>query len=136
MTGEQTPMVVDIQQSVGTSNIHVNVKQNFILVTEDRLRLCLGECLRRLVNREAWIGPVTTLLALVTTLATSTFHAYAGLTADVWQAIFVLLTLATSVWLWRSLAQLRGMPTLDTVVDELKNASSATTVATKEPTAQ
>jgi hypothetical protein len=104
--------------------VHTNLDQEVIQITEDKLRLVLNEHLAHISNRQGWIAPLGLLVAIVTTLVTSTFRDV-GLKSPTWEAIFWLVGVATSVWLIRSSFRALHAPTLDDVVERVKNRSSA-----------
>ncbi len=117
-------LAAEIKQA---TTVHMNVGGNTIIVTEDRVRLCLLTHLASLASRQSWIAPAGVLITIVTALATSTFHD-ALLKASTWQAIFVVSALVDTVWLVVTLLHLGKAPTIDDVVSEIKQH-----VATCEP---
>ncbi len=80
------------------STFHYNCDQTVIIITEDRLELRLNQHLTRVHIRSNWITPCSLLAAFITTLCTSNFHKALGMPASTWQAIFVILALASLVW--------------------------------------
>lgn len=103
--------------------IHTNLDQEVIQITEDKLRLVLGEHLDHVSDRQSWIAPLGLLIAVVTTLVTSTFKDV-GLKSTTWEAIFWLVGIASLVWLLSAAYRAIRAPTLDDVVARVKNRST------------
>jgi len=61
-------------QLVIVSSVSLNVSQNLIITTEDKVRLCLSEHLDRMQKRRGWIAPLGILVTILLTLITSTFR--------------------------------------------------------------
>ena len=106
--------------SVPVTDIHNNVDQVVIRITEDRLRLILGSYERDVQESRSWIAPLGICLTVVLALTTGTtndvlpsgwwlpVHATAGLCAVVWLAH----TLIKRKW--------RARPNIDVVVESIK----------------
>jgi hypothetical protein len=104
---------------VQNTRVHINVTQEVIVVTEDKVRLCLHNHLVRLEARNRWIAPAGILLTIVVAFATTTFRDFV-LPASTWQAVFFLFGLFSFGWLIKALLNARGAPTLEDVLGELK----------------
>lgn len=100
-------------------DIHVNVAQDIIVTTEDKVHRCLTAHLGTMENRKAWLTPACTLLTIVATLVTCTFQDFV-LKAAEWKALFVFIGIASAGWLGKSLISLCRSHTMDDVIDELK----------------
>lgn len=106
---------------VQQARIHTNFAQNVVIITEDRLELCLRNHLAGIEARTRWIAPTSSFGAFITTLCTSTFHDAFNLKAEVWQAIFVILTFASACWLAVTAIQaLRSKPSLRDLLHEIR----------------
>ena len=102
--------------------VHVNIGQEVVITTGDKLRLCLIETRDCMTARGAWLSPFGILLALVTTLVAADFKNVV-FPSDTWLAIYVLGSLLCLVWLvqtlvraWRS----RNRGSIDQIVASLK----------------
>jgi hypothetical protein len=110
---------------VQQTRVHLNFAQNVVIITEDRLELCLRKHLACIEARTRWIAPASLFIAFLTTLCTSTFHDSFNLKADVWQAIFVLLTVASFVWLVFAVVQaFRFKSSLRNLLQEIKQSAN------------
>ncbi|HEX7516516.1 MAG TPA: hypothetical protein VF345_04440 [Chthoniobacterales bacterium] len=104
--------------------IHSNVKQEVIIVTSDRLELCLRKHLDSVAAKGAWITPASLFITFVATLCASTFHNAFGLSAAVWEAMFILLSLASAIWLACAIWRAKNIRTsLETLIKEVKKIS-------------
>ena len=119
----QSRIVTDVlaEQIVQETTAHINLSQDTIIITEDKMRLCLMTHLQKAERRYAWLGPAGILATLLATFATTTFHDY-YLPAAVWSAIFIVAAILTAGWLIKSLWQARGAATVDDLVSQMKTA--------------
>ena len=110
MNAEKTPFhqsTIDtgsIESLVNVSEVHLNVSQEVIVTTEDKMRLCLSEHLKRMEKRKSWVAPLGILGAIVVTLVTSTFKDM-GLDAATWKAVFIITGLISLCWLIHSVKE-------------------------------
>ena len=103
-------------------NVHKNIDQDFIYISEDRLKLKLIEyenCRKKIYD---WISPLAIFITLVIALITAEFKSALLLPGAVWNAIFVLLTIAAFIWLMVSLCNIihNNKITIDSVIEEIK----------------
>jgi hypothetical protein len=107
--------------SIDVKGVHQNVSQEMIIVTEDKVRLCLTNYLAKLEKRQAWLAPFGILVATVGALVTADFKmTRLGLDGPVWQAVFVMTAGLSLIWLVRCLSQLVGAVSIDDVIRDLK----------------
>ena len=98
----------------------VNVDQELICVTRDKAVLCFYRYLHRVEGRRAWIAPAGILVTIVLVLATAAFKPVRrGISGAPWQAVFVLLALATFAWLVAAVARVRRAIDPEDLADEL-----------------
>lgn len=106
------------------ATVHLNFDQNLVIITEDRLHLCLRNHLECVESKKAWIAPVSLFVAFVTTLCTTTFKDTLGLPASTWQALFVLLAIVSLVWsICAVVAAFKNKSSLRTLLDEIKKSA-------------
>ncbi len=105
--------------------IHKNTDQNVIVVSEDKLRLCLISHREILSSKQGWLAPSSLLLSFIATLATSKFEGRLGLSADTWNAIFVIASLLSGIWsaieIYKLISNFKK-GNIDTVIGYLKNS--------------
>ena len=102
--------------------VNTDLEQEGILVTEDRIRLCIGEHLKKLERRKGWIAPLVAFAILAVTLATATFRDF-GLNATVWEILFLTGFFVSLVWLAVSAVEARHPANIEDVIGRLKNSS-------------
>jgi hypothetical protein len=108
-------------------NVHTNFDQNIVIVTEDRLELCLRNHLECISRNKAWITPASLLAAFVTTLCTSSFKDSFGLSAATWQALFVLFVIVTGIWsVLSGIDAFRNRSSLRQLIDAIKKSAKLT----------
>lgn len=81
-----------------------NVKSDLIEITHDKLENILLKHLKNLDIRKSWVTPASIFLTVLVARLTSTFNDSLGITKDVWNAFFLILLIASSIWLiWRTI---------------------------------
>ena len=103
--------------------IHKNVKQEIIITTADKIKLVLISTREILTAQREWWTPFGLLISFLTTLCTADFKDALGLLKEFWHAIFVLLTLGSTIWLLISFYKLYknwGKDNLDNIIENIK----------------
>lgn len=130
MTAETSSKIISgalSEQIVQQTKLHLNLDQDAIVITEDRVRLILLGHLSNLEAKRRWHTPSGILLALATTFATTTFQDAFGLSSATWRAIFVLLTIGAGVWLVGAAVRAFRANDVEDVVSSMKKASASVT---------
>lgn len=109
-------------QLVNVSEVHLNVSQEVVITTEDKIRICLTDHLKRMEKRLAWIAPLGVLITIVITLVTSTFKAIV-FDAATWRAIFIIAGVLSAIWLILTAKEAIKSEKLEDIVSELKKGS-------------
>lgn len=103
--------------------IHKNVKQEIIITTSDKIRLVLLNTKEVLTAQRDWWTPFGLLISFVTTLCTADFRDSFGLTKEFWHAIFIILTLVSSLWFIHTIYKLIkswGQDDLNKIIEHIK----------------
>lgn len=103
--------------------IHKNVKQEIIITTEDKIKLVLINTREILKAQRDWWTPAGLLISFIATLSTSDFKDALSVPEEFWYAIFVLLTIASAIWLLISLIKLYnnwGQDNLAKIIAQIK----------------
>jgi uncharacterized membrane protein len=121
-----TPARIELEKEFsGRLTIHMNVGQEVVVTTVDKVRICLMESRDCLTAQREWLTPGSLFLALVTTLAAAEFREFI-LKPSAWQALYVLGSLVTFVWsivtAWRAWKN-RGKASIEAIVATLKAQS-------------
>ena len=116
---------VDFERYASTlaesSEYRLNISQVFIETTEDKVRLCLNECLETMERRREWLAPAGVLATLATTWFTvASFRDFLSLPACTWQAVYVIATIIFSILLVRSLLPFPKRYSVDEVIIKIK----------------
>jgi hypothetical protein len=107
------------KQLVFESKTYRNLEQSVISVTEDKIRICLMNYLQYLNARGSWITPLGIFLTVIITLLTTDFKDF-YLSKNTWQAIFVISSVVSLVWLAITIKLRPKHRTIEDIINELK----------------
>jgi hypothetical protein len=110
-TAPQIIKQIAAPQFIEITAVHTNFEQVVIATTEDKLRLAFNDHLRSLEQRHGWHTSLG--------IATATFLDFV-IPKQIWQAIFVLATLGSFVWLLRDLYVAWRSPSVEDLICQLK----------------
>jgi len=99
-----------------------SLPQDVITTTEDKLRLTLSDYLKKTEKKRGWITPMGLMISFTLTLMMSGFKDW-GLSADTWEAIFIIGDIIFFGWLVFTLIDSFRSVKLDDVISELKKHS-------------
>ncbi len=115
---------INIHQIVQESSVvHTNVSQDIVVVTEDKLELCLIKHQNNLKAKNDWKTPVGIFLALLSSLIAADFSEFLTLPAETWQALFILGSTFSGMWSLISIIKAfksRNSSDVRKIIDELK----------------
>lgn len=120
------PISIDFNLNSLIQRVDTNVRQQIIITTADKARLCLMQALARIEQRKSWIAPAGILATLAAVFPTTTFNDFLGLPKDYWRAVFTITFVLTVIWLVRALLKIRASLSIDEIVDQLRTESLAT----------
>ncbi len=109
-----------LREGLKQSAVHVNLGQEMIILTEDRLRLELNELSDSTKHRQGWHAPAGMLITEVAALVTSSFHDTIGISGQQWQAFFRTLIVLTVIWLLVAFVRGRRSFSADSLIGRLK----------------
>lgn len=123
------PNSIDLNSDIGNQLVvHKNISQEIIIINIDRLKLILQDHNAKIKRSTDWINPLAIFIALLLADLTATFNDFIGIKAPVWEAIFILLTLASGIYLLRSFVNIaRKGSTIEGVIDKLKEHAQDST---------
>ncbi len=78
---------------------YTNVSQGIIHITEDKLKVILLEHREKNNQYYSWTTPLGIFTSCLFATITAEFECTWGISANTWQAIFIICTLITAVWL-------------------------------------
>ena len=99
--------------------ISSNVEGRVIVITEDKLKLCLRDYEDALGKPQKWVAPFGLFVTLSLVLLTADFKKF-GFNEDVWCAILVIADLIFIRWLIISLINCKRKPSIDTLINNIK----------------
>jgi hypothetical protein len=106
-------------ETIAPAVIYANTEQELIIVTKDKLQLCLKGTMDRMALRDRWMIPLGVLVPLILALITTQFTERFSVSGGAWETVFVMLTLFTLLWLGYALKQRGKSITVEVIVDEL-----------------
>lgn len=123
------PNSIDLNSDIGNQLVvHKNISQEIIIINIDRLKLILQDHNAKIKRSTDWINPLAIFIALLLADLTATFNDFIGIKAPVWEAIFILLTLASGIYLLCSFLNIaRKGSTIEGVIDKLKEHAQDST---------
>jgi hypothetical protein len=113
---EETSIIVKQMLDI---EVFPNLNQQVIMTTEDRLRICLITNLKKAEKKHDWVAPFGLLVAIVTTFTTASFKNF-GLSAQTWEAIFIVGGIASVVWLIITVRHAFVKMNLEKIIAEIK----------------
>jgi hypothetical protein len=109
------------------TNEFSNVSTDAIIITHDKLENILIKSYKKHLWRTAWINPLSLIITLCLSVATSDFKPSAlGVDASTWRAFFMLVFLGSSGWLAWTLYQLKKNwdgSSIEAIINRIKNVS-------------
>jgi bacteriorhodopsin len=111
------------------TEIYKNLNLEVIQITADKAKLILTDWRRKIHWQWSWSTPLAIFLSLLLTLTTTTGYKDAlSVSKDVWAAFYLLLTLASVVWLlWTIVYICRNRAeSVENIVNKFKNVKSET----------
>lgn len=104
-------------------DVHVNVDQEIIQITEDKLRLILKDHLETITQSTSWVAPLGVMISIITTFCTAKFDTFIGLGPEFWKSLFTLAGIASLAWLFVAWRNGQNVMTLDAFISKVKNKS-------------
>jgi hypothetical protein len=115
------------KEMVQVGTVHLNVAQEYIMITEDKTYRCLSEWKERIEQRNSWIAPVSLLASLTMTFVTATFKDAMAVPKETWEAVFIISIVGSVLWVLRELIKLRPGsrdPTVEELITKLKKGAA------------
>lgn len=109
-----------------SSNIHANLSQDVVIITEDKLELCLIKHQNTLKAKSDWKTPVALFATLVPVLLTADFKESMGIPSETWTAIFIISCIITVFWSLTTLYQaykVKNAGDLKKIISDIKKSS-------------
>jgi hypothetical protein len=117
--GKSDINIGSIEGLVHVSEVHMNVSQELIVTTEDKIRLSLNEHLKKMEKKKGWITPLGMLISFTLILITAGFKD-TGLDAATWKAVFIIADVIAFGWLVYAIKESLSSVKIEDIIDELK----------------
>jgi len=104
--------------------LHKDLKQEIIITEENRFRLYLIEYANTLKGKNQWIPAFGIFLTFIITISTVKFQTIYSIDEKVWQAMFIICTISSSLWLLVSIyksIKAHNKGGIDSLIEKLKN---------------
>ena len=101
------------------NEVHMNVSQNVIVITEDKLRLHLSNASKRMERKNVWIAPLGIFLAIILSFVTADFKDF-FLKAATWKAVFIIAGVLSFVWFILAILQYKNAEEIDDIIEKFK----------------
>jgi len=118
-TTDQKEKAVLLSQLVEVDQLYLNVSQQLIVTTEDKVELCLNKHYKNAEKKREWLTPFSLFVAIALVFATSDFKLFI-LSAATWEAIFIILAASSLCWFLFSIKSAFRNIEIDLIIDELK----------------
>jgi len=110
---------------VNVKNVHLNLDQDVIITTEDKIRIHLSGHINKIEKKKAWIAPLGIFLTIIIALLSAEFKSPGFLfPPDTWRAIFIISFFLSGCWLAYTLKDARESESIDDLIKRLKTGSS------------
>lgn len=97
--------------------------ENYIVIVEPALKLCLKENFEFMKDSKDWLTPFWIFITIIITFLTADFNkTFLGLNWDNWKWVFVIFLILSWVFFLLGLYKLfKNKTTLDDLMDKIKN---------------
>ncbi len=132
-TNPQSPGNFSVESEKVEINYTVtsNVTQEVVVITRDKIELCLIKHLKFMERKYSWTGPLGVAVSTITAIYTSTFKDAFHVTAATWKSMFGLVAIGSLVLFaylfWKGI----GAKSIEQIIDEMKKNSAKTEEITK-----
>ncbi|MGP5546973.1 hypothetical protein [Psychrobacter alimentarius] len=80
-----------------------NIKSDLIEITEDKLENILLKHIKKVGTRKGWLAPLGIFISVILANISASFSTKFGISANTWEATFILANLGSGLWLLTSL---------------------------------
>ena len=115
-----TPLNIENKTVLEVTSIHRNTAQEVVEITTDRLRLVLVEHKQGFERKKEWQTPLGIIVTITLVLVTTDFRKTWGLESSFWQALFVMLLIASGYWFLKAGYIGLTSPSISDVIEKIK----------------
>jgi len=111
------------KRTVQVTDIHTNLDQEIIQITDDKLKLILKDYLSSIYRAGDWVAPISVFISIIATFCTAKFDTFIGLTPSFWQAFFAIIGIVSLALAGIAFLRKDKVLTLDELINKIKNKS-------------
>lgn len=115
----QDERAVLISQLVEVDELHLNISQQVIVTTQDKLELCLNKYLKKSEKKKEWLTPFGLLVAIVIVFVSANFKEFI-FAKETWEAIFIILGIGSFFWFTITIKNAFNSIDVKNIIEELK----------------
>lgn len=112
-----------IFKTLSKTSLIANLDNDVIATTEDKLRLNLIKYQDKLGKKKDWLTPFGILVTIILKFASSEFKDFI-LAKNTWEALFIMIGIASFIWLLKTLPKAFGDTSLEKLIQEIKNSGN------------
>jgi len=116
------PITIDPSLSRMIQRVDTNLSQEIIVITVDKVRLCLRDAVDNMERNKAWQTPAGISVTIIVIFPASTFQDFIGISKDTWKALFIAAAVFFFIWLVRCIPRIRKSPSVEDIVNRLRTA--------------
>jgi len=116
------------RKTVDVKQVHSNLEQQLIQITEDKLENILLKYIKSLNIKGSWVSPASIFITVVIAKTTATFTETLGLSAAVWEAMFILIGIGSLIWLVKNIISIIGnwgTSSIEYIICKIKNSDES-----------
>jgi hypothetical protein len=114
-------------EGLNINTVHVNLAQDCLMITEDRIYRCVQPWKERIEKRESWTTPVALFASLLLGSITASSKDALGVSKETWQAVFIIGMILSGLWAVKAIRaciRLGKGVTIEELISELKKGAA------------
>ncbi len=117
--------------SAEIEELHLNIQQKLIIITEDKLKIKLQAHLNNVEKKKDWIAPLSVMITIALALVSTEFKDFL-LTKETWKAFFILILILSIFWLLFTIKQAVKSSSIESFIEEIKSDSKSQSLLSKD----
>jgi hypothetical protein len=109
------------KRTIQVTDVHTNVDQEIIQITDDKLKLILKDYITTISRAGDWVAPISVFISIIATFCTAKFDTFIGLEPGFWKAFFAIVGIVSLIWGCVALWRRDKIMTLDELINKVKN---------------
>jgi len=113
-----------IKNLVTTEFVNMNVAQNVVVTTEDKLKLAIQNHSNGIGKKKDWIAPFSIALSIIVSMSSTEFRDFI-VSKEVWSAVFLICFAGSIAWFFVVIRYAFGKYSTDALLEEIKTGRSS-----------